>query len=412
MPRAALAVAVGTALAAVLAPLLLALPFLVLGRWDSSVWPYLRNYYQAFTEPALVAGFVFCAVTVADNWRRPDRFGHFFTPLREPWLLGALVGAASGVAYVSLVPTGMYWHAAAALGFIAGAMMGPVMDSVVVAMLGTARPPRRPARKLRRVEVAFLAAVVLAGVGIALWDAGTPEVHEHRATAQKPGIEGPSDQRVVARMFEKPFTASSLDTWPRDALMPVQKLRAAAISEAMHRFVAANGLHATEADYEAFAKHTAEFRNLTRERHNRRLGEIQARLARSSGEERARLERDSDSQAKLLQFADERPPTDPRNRVWRQAIAKTIEEHKAYKALHEKYGGDVQLGDSGPYPAGAIARLLREHEKAGDIVFMDSKLQEAFWERAERVPTPARPGQIDFTYYWLKPVTSRYPGYE
>jgi hypothetical protein len=89
-----------------------------------------------------------------------------------------------------------------------------------------------------------------------------------------------------------------------------------------------------------------------------------------------------------------------RQRVWSQWIT----GFKANKALYEKYGGRVGLTKFGPEPIGAIEALLQERAKAGDLVIADAALAKEFWSwYASQPRRVARPEEIDFTFYWLKP---------
>jgi len=63
--------------------------------------------------------------------------------------------------------------------------------------------------------------------------------------------------------------------------------------------------------------------------------------------------------------------------AWARA---SLMDWKVCKSLHEKYGGRVGIGSLGAWTAfdGQNA-LLREHVQAGDIVFHNRELEEAFW---------------------------------
>ena len=102
-------------------------------------------------------------------------------------------------------------------------------------------------------------------------------------------------------------------------------------------------------------------------------------------------------------FADrEAASRDPgsRQRVW----SPWITSFKANRALYETYGGRVGLTKFGPEPIGALETLLREREKAGALRIFDEALAREFWAwYAVQPRRPAKPGEIDFTYYWLKP---------
>ena len=173
----------------------------------------------------------------------------------------------------------------------------------------------------------------------------------------------------VARIFEVPVFAKDIglsDAASRPAAAAV--LRQRAMKAALERFVVEHKLQATDEDLEAYGKWNGEFQ--------RREGRADAG----------------------------RPVTEAqaasRKRVWSQWIT----GFKANKALYEKYGGRVGLTKFGPEPIGAIEALLRERARAGDLVIADAALAKEFWSwYASQPRRVARPDEIDFTYYWLRP---------
>ena len=173
----------------------------------------------------------------------------------------------------------------------------------------------------------------------------------------------------VARVFEVPLSAQDIgltDAGSRPAA--AASLRQRAMKAALERFVVEHKVQATDEDLAAYGKWNEEFQ--------RREGRADAG----------------------------RPVTEAqaasRKRVWSQWIA----GFKANKALYDKYGGRVGLTKFGPEPIGAIEALLRERVKAGDLVIADAALAKEFWSwYASQPRRAARPEEIDFTYYWLRP---------
>ena len=173
----------------------------------------------------------------------------------------------------------------------------------------------------------------------------------------------------VARIFEVPVFAKDIglsDAASRPAA--AASLRQRAMKAALERFVVEHKLQATDEDLAAYGKWNEEFlRREGRADAGRPVTEAQAAS---------------------------------RKRVWSQWIA----SFKANRALYEKYGGRVGLTKFGPEPIGAIEALLREREKKGDLVIADAALAKEFWSwYASQPRRVARPEEIDFTHYWLRP---------
>jgi len=173
----------------------------------------------------------------------------------------------------------------------------------------------------------------------------------------------------VARVFAVPLSASDIgltDAGSRPAAAAI--LRQRAMKAALERFVLEHNLQATDAELEAYGRWNAEsLRRQGRADTGRPVTESQAAS---------------------------------RRRVWGQWIT----GFKANKALFEKYGGRVGLTKFGPEPIGAIEALLRERARAGDLVIADAALAKEFWSwYASQPRRVARPEEIDFTHYWLRP---------
>jgi hypothetical protein len=268
-----------------------------------------------------------------------------------------------------------------------------------VACVSACAPVRVPAWLSACVSAASMAGCLLVVLAGGPASAATP------APAAQERVDGGA--RVVATLFGQPQTAGELKLAAGEARAAAE-LRNRALKIALERFVLENRLEATEADFTAYARFEAEFQRHDRERRKRRLAELEAELGgpaalHLSEARRKPLEDERDTLRTLDRHDAERaarPPGDAR-RVW----GPWISGFKAGKALYERYGGVVGITKFGPEPSGAIVALLRAHEQAGRLQIADPGLRAAFWSLVERPPRlPAKPGSVDFTYYWLKPV--------
>jgi hypothetical protein len=224
-------------------------------------------------------------------------------------------------------------------------------------------------------------------------------------------------ERAVARVFGQPVSAAELQWTPgTPAHAAAARLRALALREALDRYIAENRLQATPEDIAAYRDWDRRFRQVEAQRRKRELGQLEAQLARGDlpADTRVKVEAGRDALLKLMQIGAEqeaaaraakRGRKGPEQEAADRALRVWIEGHKARKSMYEKYGGRVGITRFGPDPVGASEALLREHEKAGRLRIDDRDLAQAFWEAFILEPqTPARPDQIDFTYYWLKPI--------
>jgi hypothetical protein len=200
----------------------------------------------------------------------------------------------------------------------------------------------------------------------------------------------------VARLFGKPVSAAELKWTPGEpAVQAAQQLRQLALKEAGSRFIAQHNLNATPAEIAAYGRWEADFQRKDRERRAARRAELEKVAA---PDERQRQE--LDVLRSLVKHDAERPPPNAQVQGW------WIEGYKLKKALYEKYGGRVGVSKWGPDPVGATEALLREHESRGELQIRDGALAREFWDSLAREPRfLAKPDQIDFTYYWLKPPT-------
>jgi len=212
----------------------------------------------------------------------------------------------------------------------------------------------------------------------------------------------------VARIDDAPVFARDIGLGEEPATLPAaaNALRQRAMKSALTWFVAERKLAATEADIEAYAKWNEEFLRRDMQRRATRLRAIEAELAKPgiARERREQLQREREVFRQVAAHDAERAAAarDPgaRQRVW----GPWITSFKANRALYEKYGGRVGLTKFGPEPIGALEALLREREAAGALRILDEALAREFWGwYAVQPRRPARPEEIDFTYYWLKP---------
>jgi hypothetical protein len=216
----------------------------------------------------------------------------------------------------------------------------------------------------------------------------------------------------VARIDDVPVLAREIGL-AGQATLPAaaNALRQRAMKSALAWFVAEHKLAATEADIEAYARWNEEFLKREKARRAQRMEAIEASLAKpglAAGQREQLLrERDTYRQVAARDAEREAASRDPgsRQRVWGPWIA----SFKANKALYDKYGGRVGLTKFGPEPIGALETLLREREKAGALRIFDEALAKEFWAwYAVQPRRPARPEEIDFTYYWLRPLDDLY----
>lgn len=240
--------------------------------------------------------------------------------------------------------------------------------------------------------------------------AGAQQSRPQQQGAQQtqPPPRQPGDERVVAKVFGRDVSVYELQ-WLRTLNIQdaARRLRGIVLGAAAERYVTEKKLQATPEDIAAFAKWDAAFRKAERGDRTQRLQQIETQLkaAGLSPPQRKQLEDEKQVLQAFGAMQDLRQsrPLGPGDedralRVW-------IEGHKLRKALYEQYGGRVGMTAFGPDPVGATEAWLREHEKAGRLRILDENLAEEFWLAFEREPRePARPEQIDFSYYWLKPI--------
>jgi hypothetical protein len=223
---------------------------------------------------------------------------------------------------------------------------------------------------------------------------------------------GAARAEEVARIDDKPVLARDIGLGePATLPAAASALRQRAMKSALQWFIAEQKLGATDADMEAYAKWNEEFLRRDKARRAQRLAQIEAALNKpgiaAAQREQLLRERDTYRQVASRDAEREAATRDPgsRQRVW----GPWITSFKANKALYEKYGGRVGLTKFGPEPIGALEALLREREKAGALRIFDAALAKEFWGwYAVQPRRRAKPEEIDFTYYWLKPFDELY----
>jgi hypothetical protein len=211
----------------------------------------------------------------------------------------------------------------------------------------------------------------------------------------------------VARIDDVPVLARQIGlAEPPTLPAAASALRQRAMKSALQWFVAQEKIAASDADLEAYAKWNEEFQRREKARRAQRQEQIEAALKQPNLAlaQREQLLRERDTYQKAARYDVEREAaardSGSRQRVW----APWITSFKANKALYDKYGGRVGLTKFGPEPIGALEALLREREKAGALRIFDAALAKEFWAwYAVQPRRPAKPEEIDFTYYWLKP---------
>jgi hypothetical protein len=202
----------------------------------------------------------------------------------------------------------------------------------------------------------------------------------------------------VAKVLGKSVSAAELKWAPgQPPAQAAKQLRDLAYAEAGKRFIAANNLKATPDEIATYGRWEADFQGKERERRAARRAELENMPALDD-----RQRQELGVLRSLAKFDAERPPPNPQVHGW------WIEGYKLKKALYEKYGGRVGITKWGPDPVGATEALLREHENRGELRITDAALAREFWDSLAREPRfLAKPEQIDFTHYWLKPPPTK-----
>jgi hypothetical protein len=178
-------------------------------------------------------------------------------------------------------------------------------------------------------------------------------------------------------------------------------------------YVDGHGLNATAAEIAALKAYDDAFGKKDRAQRKRKLAELDQRLKSNdlSPERRAHNEDFRNTLQRLERHdaeADVAPPK-PDSAAQAGVYVPWIEMWKMNKALYEQYGGVVALTDFGPDPLGARAAMFADYERQGRLNFYDEPLREQFFAMlAEKPRMVVKPGAVDFTPYWKKPIPSSY----
>jgi len=177
-------------------------------------------------------------------------------------------------------------------------------------------------------------------------------------------------------------------------------------------YVARQGLAATPAEVEEVLAYHREFERKDRAQRARKLEELDRRLTADSlgPEERTWLEEFQATLRRLVSYDLEQDRTPPQDREQLRAfLALWVETWKMNRAIFERYGGVVALGEFGPSPHGARAALIADYERQGLLEFADADLRERVHAMLQQPPSMVvPPDRVDFTPYWKRPIPPSY----
>jgi len=221
-------------------------------------------------------------------------------------------------------------------------------------------------------------------------------------------IPAAADERVASLLGEDIMRGQLA----RDGRGVAQQFAALIWPRIARHYVDNHGLNATAAELAELQAYDDAFEKKDRAQRKRKLAELDQRLTSNelSPEQRAHSEDFRNTLQRLEQHdaeADALPKPDSAGHA--ATYAPWIEMWKMNKALYEQYGGVVALTEFGPDPRGARAALFADYEKQGWLNFYDEPLREQFFAMlAEKPRIVVRPGEVDFTPYWKKPIPSSY----
>lgn len=193
---------------------------------------------------------------------------------------------------------------------------------------------------------------------------------------------------------------------------PARRFAALIWPRIARHYIEGKGLVATPAELAELSAYDAEFEKKDRAQRAQKLAELDQRLVSNAldPETRAHAEDFRDTLRRLQQHdaeTDALPKPDSAQLAATYAL--WIEMWKLNQALHEQYGGAVALTEFGPDPQGARAALFADYEQQGWLRFYDQALRAQFFAMlAEKPPMVVKPGEVDFTPYWKKPIPSSY----
>lgn len=177
-------------------------------------------------------------------------------------------------------------------------------------------------------------------------------------------------------------------------------------------FIDKNGLKATDDEILEMQESQDQFMMQDKKDRIKRLEEINRKLKNTSlsKEEKKNLEDYQQTLQNLDEFDKEEEKIKYKASIveLRKINAPWIEIWKFNKAAYQKYGGTVGITKFGPVPAGAIKSLLEDYRKQGYFEIYEQSLNKAFWKKYSEEPEIiAKPGQIDFTPFWIKNKRNR-----
>jgi hypothetical protein len=171
-------------------------------------------------------------------------------------------------------------------------------------------------------------------------------------------------------------------------------------------------LEATSAELERLQEYNRAFQRHDRAQRERKLAELDIRLAAPGLEpgERARLEAFRTVLLRLARYeADVDAGIEPRVSADEQLLRNWIETAKLNATLYAKYGGAVGVAAYGPYAHGGMRTLIAEHVARGDIYILDPAVATQFFAALDAPPRLAHTGgEPDFTPFWERPIPPSY----
>lgn len=236
-------------------------------------------------------------------------------------------------------------------------------------------------------------------------------------------LAGPSTNPQVARVLGKPVYADSIGlkfdaqnhpqlpasaTGAHGNRNPIDGLILASIAIVQDAWLTAHNLHATVKElreYQSFVKRSAT-KQISGERAT--MAELGKTLKNKNlnNDQRAEIGRQRES---LRITVDEESNRLTNEMKWsenqmRDVYGKAIDQWKFYKQIFKLYGGGItELRGVGPFPVGAIARIMKEYSDRGQIQVFDADLKAAFWQRLEKIPPDAVwLRKVDWTPFWKK----------
>ena len=190
---------------------------------------------------------------------------------------------------------------------------------------------------------------------------------------------------------------------------PVDDLRASIFSKVIRDYIEQNKLEVTAAEIREFQEYQVRFMAQDRINRQKSLAELEKKLQDPTLDSKAK-EQAEKYHATLLSLASYDKQRDEKSAKSSAEAGQGIAMlwttgWKASKSIYEKYGGAVAITKFGLDPVGANKCLLEDYEKQGKLTIHDEQLKRALWERLSLPPRLiAKPGEIDFTPYWKKPL--------